>query len=208
MLYFSRGFTLDEALHILLDENENLLNENLYIQPPEPNILTDEDSADEDAGGLVDNLSGNQLRAFVDIELVSEGQVSALEENIYYNAESQQLDRDINFIFPEVQKPNFFKKGDLEYNNVFPSQTFEQFSQLSPMQLFELFYTNDIIDFIIYESTLYSLSKNYNIRNITRNELRCFLAILILSGYNVLPGRKFYWDGNDDMTNYMVKNAM
>jgi hypothetical protein len=42
VLIFRHGFTLDEALHILLNENEELLNENVYIQPPEPNILTDE----------------------------------------------------------------------------------------------------------------------------------------------------------------------
>jgi hypothetical protein len=102
----------------------------------------------------------------------------------------------------------FFKKGHLEYNNIFPSQTFEKYSQLSPVQLFELFFTDDIIDFIIYELTLYSLSKNYNIRKISRNELQCFLIILIIFGYNVLPGRECYWDGNDDMANYMVRNAM
>jgi len=51
-------------------------------------------------------------------------------------------------------------------------------------RIFIIFF-DDIIDFIIYESTLYFLSKKYNTRNISRNELRCFLAILILHGYNV-----------------------
>lgn len=39
---FRRSFTLDEALHILLDENEKLSNTNLYIELPEPNVLTDD----------------------------------------------------------------------------------------------------------------------------------------------------------------------
>jgi hypothetical protein len=28
----------------MLDENEEVMNENVYIQPPKPNILTDEDT--------------------------------------------------------------------------------------------------------------------------------------------------------------------
>ncbi|KAG5882911.1 hypothetical protein JTB14_023373 [Gonioctena quinquepunctata] len=41
----------------------------IYIEPPEPAELTDEDSADEDGGGLVDNLSANQLRAAAEISI-------------------------------------------------------------------------------------------------------------------------------------------
>lgn len=39
-------------------------------------------------------------------------------------------------------------------------------------------------------------------------KLDVFLEILILSGYNVLLGRKFYFDENDYMTNYIVKDVM
>ncbi|KAG5878171.1 hypothetical protein JTB14_026072 [Gonioctena quinquepunctata] len=41
----------------------------IYIEPPEPAELTDEDSADEDGGGLVDNLSANQFRAAAEISI-------------------------------------------------------------------------------------------------------------------------------------------
>ncbi|KAG5872158.1 hypothetical protein JTB14_024824 [Gonioctena quinquepunctata] len=41
----------------------------IYIEPPEPAELTDEDSADEDGGGLVDNSSANQLRAAAEISI-------------------------------------------------------------------------------------------------------------------------------------------
>ncbi|KAG5897417.1 hypothetical protein JTB14_032109 [Gonioctena quinquepunctata] len=41
----------------------------IYIEPPEPAELTNEDSADEDGGGLVDNLSANQLRAAAEISI-------------------------------------------------------------------------------------------------------------------------------------------
>ena len=35
----------------------------IFTEPPEVAVLTDEDLADEDNGGLIDNLSGRQLRA-------------------------------------------------------------------------------------------------------------------------------------------------
>ncbi|KAK9747456.1 lactate/malate dehydrogenase, NAD binding domain [Popillia japonica] len=41
----------------------------IFIEPPDTAVLTDEDSGDKDIGGLVDNLSGAQLRVPVEIKL-------------------------------------------------------------------------------------------------------------------------------------------
>lgn len=60
--YFSRdGLTVEDALNIL-DDFDDLDTENIYIVPPDPNEITDENSGNED-GGLVDNLCGRQLQA-------------------------------------------------------------------------------------------------------------------------------------------------
>jgi len=42
---------------------------NIYIEPPEVNILTDEDSGDEDGAGAIDNLTGRHLLAPAEIRL-------------------------------------------------------------------------------------------------------------------------------------------
>ncbi|KAL3288235.1 hypothetical protein HHI36_002684, partial [Cryptolaemus montrouzieri] len=34
----------------------------IFIETPEADVLTDEDSGDEEAGGMIENLSGRQLR--------------------------------------------------------------------------------------------------------------------------------------------------
>ena len=49
---------MNEILAILEEEERNA---DVYIEPNDPGLLTDEDSADEDDSGLVDNLSGRQL---------------------------------------------------------------------------------------------------------------------------------------------------
>lgn len=46
------------------DHNNSI--ETIFITPPEPSVLTDEDSADEDVGELY-GLSGNQLRAEAEV---------------------------------------------------------------------------------------------------------------------------------------------
>ncbi|KAG5887388.1 hypothetical protein JTB14_001578 [Gonioctena quinquepunctata] len=61
------GLSLEEALQVAYADDLDVGD--IYIEPPEPAELTDEDSADEDGGGLVDNLSANQLRAAADISI-------------------------------------------------------------------------------------------------------------------------------------------
>ncbi|XP_050306338.1 piggyBac transposable element-derived protein 3-like [Anthonomus grandis grandis] len=65
-IQFEYGFSLAEALDMVCNDD---LDGDIYIEPPEPNVDTDEDSADEDDGGLVDNLTARQLRAPAEIRL-------------------------------------------------------------------------------------------------------------------------------------------
>lgn len=40
---------------------EDLPVHEIFIEPPDANVRTDEDSGDEDSGGFLDNISGRQL---------------------------------------------------------------------------------------------------------------------------------------------------
>lgn len=61
---------MQEALELIIGEDEDMPNNiDLFIAPPDPSTLTDEDSAGEDEGGLIDNLSGRQLMASAEIRL-------------------------------------------------------------------------------------------------------------------------------------------
>ncbi|XP_067006387.1 RNA demethylase ALKBH5 isoform X2 [Anabrus simplex] len=62
-----RGLTLAEILEEVEKRDEGV--ETLYIECPEPTPLSDEDSADEDEGGLIDNLSHRQLAARAEVVL-------------------------------------------------------------------------------------------------------------------------------------------
>jgi hypothetical protein len=53
----------------------------LYIEPPESHVLSDEDSADEDEGGLIDNLSRRQLSAPAELVLGNNERLGGAEIN-------------------------------------------------------------------------------------------------------------------------------
>ncbi|KAG5869502.1 hypothetical protein JTB14_005014 [Gonioctena quinquepunctata] len=66
-IFFNGGLTFEEALQVAYADDSDVGD--IYIEPTEPAELTDEVSADKDGGGLVDNLSANQLRAAADISI-------------------------------------------------------------------------------------------------------------------------------------------
>ncbi|KAL3266848.1 hypothetical protein HHI36_011000 [Cryptolaemus montrouzieri] len=46
---FERGLTLQAALELAYSEDVD----SIFIEPPEADVLTDEDSGNEDAGGMI-----------------------------------------------------------------------------------------------------------------------------------------------------------
>ncbi|PSN41060.1 hypothetical protein C0J52_18314 [Blattella germanica] len=69
------GVTAEQEALDIINEEENKPQQDrseidaIYIAPPEPDILTDEDSGDEEQAGLIDNLNGRHLRANAEIKL-------------------------------------------------------------------------------------------------------------------------------------------
>lgn len=210
-LFFRRGFTLQEALEIAY--NDDLDVEAIYIEPPDVNVLTDEESGDEDAEGDLNHLPPRQLLAGAEILLRNNSIIDQLDEPCA-TASAVKTFQDDN----PCSKPKPVTKDKVQhewiqgsFQNVetnFPKSDFSKYGTLSPVQLFELFFTNDLFDFLLLESTKYASFKNNPDPKITIQELRCAIAILILSGYNEKPGKRYYWDSQPDMGNPLVINSM
>ncbi len=100
--------------------------------------------------------------------------------------------------------------GDFEKTTKFPrfNHRYAKYANLSPTDLFEIFFTNEIWQHIQQETTKYALFLNCPNPQIAISELKCFFGILILSGYNRLPGKKFFWDKGADMGNTLVQQSM
>ncbi|XP_045127380.1 piggyBac transposable element-derived protein 3-like [Portunus trituberculatus] len=173
MAQSKRNLTVDEILQELEDDEKDISR--LYIEPPEPNVESDEDSADEDEGGMLDNLTGRQLRAGAEV--------------LFANNARTQLD-------PELST------DDAEGDNCKPSKKNEKRKRNQRKQ--RKWGKHDLCN---------SLSHFLNFKNepdpaVTKAELKVFIAVLILSGYNRLPGKRFYWDSGPDMRNEMVHAAI
>lgn len=56
--------------------------------------------------------------------------------------------------------------------------------------------------------TKYCLMKNWPDIFVSINELKVFLAILIVSGYNSLPSKSMYWSHDPDLHNKAIGDAM
>ena len=71
--------------------------------------------------------------------------------------------------------------------------------QWSPADVFEIFFVNDVIELIIRFSKIYAAGKGFHNFQVSMEEMRAFLALLLLSGYASLPRRRMYWEKQIDV---------
>lgn len=204
-----------EVVDMLNDDEFQYSSADIYIEPPNPSILTDEDSGDED-DAVVDNLSRNQLLANAEVhiyggnndDIVTPPEVDDNNEPNNSNNIPDSVNSKSQFYFPKQKKSKFIK-GDLECNNFpFPDPDYSQYKDLNEVEIFEQLFDSEILKLLCDESKNYALFKNEADPRISEDDIKCFLGILILSGYDVKPGKRYYWDSEDDMANFLVKSAM
>lgn len=83
--------------------------------------------------------------------------------------------------------PSVYDEIPLQPENMFSNR-------IRPVTLFEKYFTDEVYDLIIYQTNLYAEQKNdANWTKLDKKELRAFLAIFIIMGYNILPSMDLYW---------------
>lgn len=79
---------------------------------------------------------------------------------------------------------------------------------LSPVQLFEFFYDEAVVNMLVNFTNTYAHQHSDTTFHVTGEEMRIFLAILLLTGYNPLPRYRMYWEMSEDCHNLAVSKAM
>ena len=245
--YCSRELTIAEALEIIEDDDLDLSA--IYIEPPQVTENSDEDSGEEDTGGVIDNLTGNQLRSKAEVVLWRENQVvfnqdedsdvsEEVEEHIVERKKSNETlilkkrkrskSKNEDEMRPStsrtkqkesitkkktiklVRKPSSWVHDENPPSNIgiFPEADYTSYRGKSPTELFDLFVGTDIIDFLVTETQRYALFLNVQEPQIKAEEIKSFIGILLLSGYNVVPSRRCYWENALDTRNELVYNSM
>ena len=93
-------------------------------------------------------------------------------------------------------------------DSLFPDPTFQEYREFTPVDIFKVFVDNDVASLLVKQSNQYALFQNYPKLKLSAEEMKCFLGILVNSGYDANPQRKLYWNQGDDVRNYEVYEAM
>lgn len=172
----------------------------MYIEPTNDE-LTDEDSAEEDEGGLIDNLSGKQLNApaeavFLDGRRTTEDDGDSEE----YSSTSHSS----GYRNPKWRRGNLLSSVDC----IFPEPSYAKYRDFSPVELFELFFDEEVWSMIVDQTIVYSKSKGETSFTVTKEELKVFLGILLVSGIVPVSSRRLFWKNSPLTRNEAVYNAM
>jgi len=87
---------------------------------------------------------------------------------------------------PHLQKVHFFRRAS---------------------ESFDLFFDEDILELIHYQTNLKSVQKGKP-AHITHEEIRVFIGINLVMGYNKYNCMSFYWKSGEDIGTEMIKKSM
>ncbi|XP_047739717.1 piggyBac transposable element-derived protein 3-like [Hyalella azteca] len=196
--------TMHEILGIL-EEDES--HADVYIEPNDPGLLTDEDSADEvdSDSGLIDNLSGRQLTGNAEgvfndgrrtTEDDCEDQLSGNDEVFFHDERSTTEDDSEahnsspinNYKTPKCSLGTSLTPGDC----IFPEANYAKYRDFTPVELFELLFDDDVWNLLVDQTIVYATFKGETDFLVSKDEMKVFLGILIVSGIVPLSSRRMF----------------
>ncbi|CAH1973947.1 unnamed protein product [Acanthoscelides obtectus] len=184
--------------------------EAIYIAPPEPAVLTDEDCGDEDEVGDLDHLSKRQLLAEAEVRFA--GGVTLEDTHPEHTdsngngSSSKEGSTPADMVYPQTSDTREWISGDFTYNKrPFPEAHYSPFKNKSVVHIFEMFIDNDVILFLVQETNKYTLFKNLPDPRVSQEEMKCFIGILLISGYNDLPKEDLSF--RESMVKYYGKHS-
>ncbi|GLV46810.1 hypothetical protein CBL_20956 [Carabus blaptoides fortunei] len=203
--HFESGQGRKLPLHQLLDFMEdNTIEEDatIYLLPPEEQTAeTDEDSdrSDDEHEGDINHLGHGLLKTVCELQT---------QESDWESEDDLPLSSFLQ------KKTTYYKKTDwvdaqLDVNLVTTCEEIlppDELSRLSnPIDFFNLFFDDNVINNIITQTNIYS-SQNNSALNVTRDEILTFLGGLMLSGYAKYPNKRLYWSKQCDVPTILSEN--
>ncbi|XP_050548089.1 piggyBac transposable element-derived protein 3-like [Daktulosphaira vitifoliae] len=219
MASFSKRLTVHEVTELLEQGDiDDIFDDvtDIFMEPPvnANNDITDEDSDDGGPIGDINRMPASLLNAHIVIhdsdtentEVANKHKVSGntVQKKIKQKIAHRPRNK-IKKTNQDAQQTVLWREGDLETPNIFvdDQKTNLFYSPLQPYELFELFFDQQVLEMIVDYSNSYTSNKNQTLQ-IDVNELKCFLGILLLSGYNEVSRRRMYWEKSPDTYNNLV----
>lgn len=200
-----------------LEQEDNVLSADIYITPPENYAKSDEDSGDEESTSI-NNLSRQQLLAEAEVRATVTSQAGLeVVEDILNRSLEDEIDEAI--ASTSTAKPQPPKKRCLATRKWMckdipekpdkgsePPNFLEELD--NPIHFFELFFDEEVFELIRSETEKNAIQKgNHNFR-VTVEEIKRFIGILLMSGYNSVARYRMYWEQSVDCNFQGVASAM
>ncbi|CAG4992274.1 unnamed protein product [Parnassius apollo] len=83
----------------------------------------------------------------------------------------------------------------------------DQYSDKNPIDYFDCMFDDVVLNILVEFTNLYA-TKNNKEGNVTARKMKCFLGILLYSGYVVVPRQSMYWENASDCSVPFVSSAM
>ncbi|XP_068233375.1 piggyBac transposable element-derived protein 3-like [Palaemon carinicauda] len=188
----TKSLTMHDILAMLEEDDSHV---KVYTEPTDTGLLTDEDSADENDSGLIDNLSGRQLTGNAEAvfhdgrrttEDDCEPKLSGNDEAISHNQRRTAEDdgaahssSPINsYKTPKWSLGTSLTPGDC----MFPEANYAKYRDFTPTELFELYFDDDMWNMLVDQTIIDATLKGETDFLVTKDDMKVFTGILIMSG--------------------------
>lgn len=201
---------LEEAVNTIIEDNDDVLEYDLVIIPPEPSVLTDEEEVFDDnkTSTILPNDVSGEVEVFVhNLSTLSDSDSSSDNEplsakrarirtNLPRRTEQSKAPNRSPLNVPSWRKcaPNY-SKNYMESDDQLLNENCmkEAVKNFTPAQIFEKFFDDEVLSMIVDFTQTYATQNNQHNFSVTSAELKTFFGILILSGYHKLPREGMYW---------------
>ena len=211
-----KRLTVSDVLDLLEEEDDSEVI-GVAIEPPAVREESDEDSEEDDPRpGATDHLSRFQLEAHGRILRARTADASGDEEEEPTLQASSFQKSSVNRRNSAIAraKPKYTfrltERIDSAGLPLFPEPNYLKYKDFNPVQLFELFWDDYLIEtIIVHQIRLYCAFKNAPDINPSVAEVRTFLGILIFCGYSTFSQRwMMHWSNDPNLGSDGVKRAM
>lgn len=213
---------LEEAVNTIIEDSNDGFEYDLTILPPEPSVVTDEEEGFDgninlsilpnDVPGEVEVFVRNVGTLLYDEDCSDDEPLSAKRARIKTNTpRCGEHEISSPFKVPSWRKsaPNYSKiYRETGERLLSESRMKDAVKELTPVQIFEMFFDEEVFEMIANLSQLYASQNNRHNFTVTVSELKIFFGILILSGYHKLPRESMYWSLDEDIGVEVVSNSM
>ena len=180
----------------------------IAIESPEERAEADEDSRDEELDpGLANRHTSFQLRARAHL---LRRKCDSDSDNSNDKAQTQMAQAQTQSSTSKTRKKSaayVFLRVPNCRSGLFPifPPNYSAYRDINPVELFELFWDELLIENILDQMKLYFSLKNKGMIVASKAGFCTFLGITMLSGYNKLLQRKLYWSHDSDVVNRFGK---